>query len=165
MPVMATVFDFGQVGRTVVSRHLLLAYDDLFSIEYFNRRLQPYWRHRGVETSEMLRLAARDYPVLAERCRGFGEKLLATLRRAGGDAYAQLAILAYRQTLAAHKLVADFDGTPLYFSKENFSNGSIDTVDVTYPSSPFFLLFNTTLLKAQLVPILDYAASGRWPWP
>ena len=67
--------------------------------------------------------------------------------------------------MAAHKLVADFDGTPLYFSKENFSNGSIDTVDVTYPSSPFFLLFNPSLLEAQLRPIMDYAGNPRWPFP
>jgi hypothetical protein len=39
--------------------------------------------------------------------------------KAGGEKYAPLSIAAYWQTLAAHKLAADFDGTPLYFSKEN----------------------------------------------
>ena len=77
--------------------------------------------------------------------------------KAGGTHYAQLCALAYRQCVAAHKLVADKDGTPLYFSKENFSNGCIATVDVTCPSCPFFLLFNTKLLAGQLIPILDYA--------
>jgi len=165
MPVMATVFDLGQVSAAPVSRHLLLAYDDSFSIEYFNRKLRPYWRRGGMEASDLLRAAERDYAALARRCRRFDDELTEDLKHAGGEAYARLATLAYRQALAAHKLVADFDGTPLYFSKENFSNGCIATVDVTYPSSPFFLLFNPALLKGQVQPILDYASSPRWRFP
>src|ERR1044072_6570781 len=90
---------------------------------------------------------------------------MADLRAAGGEEYARVAALAFRQTVAAHKLTADWDGTPLFFSKENFSNGSIDTVDVTYPSAPFFLLFNPQLLNAQLEPVFDYAGSARWKFP
>jgi hypothetical protein len=87
------------------------------------------------------------------------------MRRLGGDDYAYLTSLVFRQTIAAHKLVADVDGTPMLFSKENASNGCIDTVDVTYPSSPFFLLFNPRLLQAQLEPLMRYAALPRWHFP
>ncbi len=87
---------------------------------------------------------------------------MADLDKAGGAHYAELCALAFRQCVAAHKLVADKDGSPLYFSKENFSNGCIDTVDVTCPSCPFFLLLNTKLLAGQLIPILDYASMPRW---
>ena len=83
----------------------------------------------------------------------------------GGEDFANLAVLSYRQCLAAHKLAADFDGTPIMLSKENFSNGCIGTVDVLYPAAPFFYVFNTELLKAQIRPLLIYGASSRWKWP
>jgi hypothetical protein len=163
--ILAARFDLGSVGPAPVSRFLMVAYDDLFSIQYFQRNLRPWWRRKGAGAGELLANAARDFPSLAERCRRFDQELTASLIEAGGRKYADVAILAHRQTLAAHKLAADIDNTPLLFSKENFSNGCIATVDVTYPSAPFFLAFSPALLKAMLTPIFDYAARPRWPWP
>jgi hypothetical protein len=161
-PVLACTFELGKVGAEPVSRHLLLAYDDGYAIEYFHEKLRPYWRRDGTELPELLRRAERDYAALAGRCKKFDAELMADLEKAGGPHYARLCALAYRQCVAAHKLVAAKDGTPLYFSKENFSNGCIATVDVTYPSCPFFLLFNPRLLAGQLIPILEYASMPRW---
>jgi hypothetical protein len=118
-----------------------------------------------MNAADLVATALHDYPELRERCARYDAELMDDLRAAGGPEYAALASLAFRQCVAAHKLVADADGAPLFFSKENFSNGCIGTVDVAYPSSPFFLLFNLDLLQAQLTPILDYAASPRWPFP
>ena len=86
-------------------------------------------------------------------------------RNAGGQQYAELCALVYRQTMAAHKLVTDSEGNLMYFSKENFSNGSIGTVDITYPSSPMYLCYNTDLLKGMMSPIFEYSHSGRWKKP
>ncbi len=163
-PVLAVTFKLGSVGSTPTSRYLMLAYDDLFSLQYFQRDLRPYWRRNGWTAADLLTNAAKDYNSLAKRSRQFDEEITAALTKSGGEKYAQLAILAFRQTLAAHKLVADIDGSPLYMSKENFSNGCIDTVDVLYPSAPFFLLFNPKLLKAEMTPIFDYASLPRWRW-
>ncbi|MDB5319255.1 MAG: glutaminase [Phycisphaerales bacterium] len=165
-PVLATVTEFGIVKQDVVSKHLMIAYDDDYSIEYMKEKLRPWWKRNGMTSEQLLTAADKDYEKLAKACVQFDEQLANDLFAAGGEKYARLCALAYRQCLAAHKLVASTDGkTPLLFSKENFSNGCIDTVDVTYPSAPFFLLFNPTLLKGQLTPILDYAAGDRWKFP
>jgi hypothetical protein len=164
-PVLAYAVDLGSVGAQPASRYLMLAYDDLYSIEFFQRRERAWWRRKGWEASDLIRAARQEHDSLLARGRKFDEELEADLRKAGGSDYAHLATLAYRQTLAAHKLVADADGTAMFFPKENFSNGCIATVDVIYPSAPFTLLFNPALLQAQIEPVMEYARMQRWPWP
>src|SRR5205823_11842805 len=111
-PVLAWSFDMGDVGNSAVSRHVALAYDDLFSVSYLERRLRPYWRRNGTEAAEMLRSALREYESLEQRCTAFDQELFADLRYVGGEDYARLAALAFPQTLAAHKLTVDIDNTP-----------------------------------------------------
>ena len=162
---LAFSIDLGTVSAQPASRYLMIAYDDLYSIEYFHREERPWWRRNGADAASLLRDGRRDHDTLLRRSESFDKELISDLQKAGGEEYARIATLAYRQTLAAYKLVADIDGTPMFFPKENFSNGCIATVDVIYPAAPFALLFNPTLLKAQLQPVLDYARMGRWKWP
>jgi hypothetical protein len=156
---------FGKVSSKPVSHWLVLAYDDEYSIQYFKHNLRPYWRRNGDDAAALLKKSAAEYESLKKRCEKFDAELMATLTKAGGPQYARLCALAYRQCYAANKVVADGNGQPLMFPKENFSNGCIGTVDVIYPMAPQFLLFSPSLAKAMLVPILDYAASPRWRWP
>ncbi len=163
--VLAAHLPLGKVAAAPVSRWLILAYDDLFSIQYAKQNLRPYWRRHGWEAIDLLQAAARDYPALQQRCARFDEELMADLTRAGGENYAQLAALAYRQCFAAGKFAADANGQPLQFSKENHSNGCIATSDVFYPMAPQFLLFGPSLAKSFIVPFMNYAASPRWKFP
>jgi hypothetical protein len=163
--VAAVTFDLGDVGSSAVSRHLLLAYDDEYSITFFRQNLRPYWRRNGLDAAGLLKKAESDYASLQRRCKAFDTELMADLTKVGGEKYARLCALAYRQGLAAQKVVADKNGQPLVFSKENFSNGCIATVDIIYPTAPQLLLFSPTLAKASLVPVLKYASSERWKFP
>ncbi|MES2390331.1 MAG: DUF4965 domain-containing protein [Acidobacteriota bacterium] len=162
---LAAMIPLGRVGAKPVSKFAMLAHTQTWAIEYLGRRLREYWQRDGMTEGQLLVAAAKEYPSLDARGVKFDDELTADMRKAGGEDYAYLTALLFRQTIAAHKLVADVDGTPFLFSKENDSNGCIDTVDVTYPSSPFFLLFNPELLKAQLEPLMRYAAMPRWKFP
>ena len=155
---LAVELPLGNVGASPVARHVLLAYTETYAIEYLGRRLHPYWQRNGMTEGAMLSAAEKDYVALEQRGAAFDRALEADMQKVGGADYAYLTALLFRQTLAAHKLVADVDGTPMLFPKENDSNGCIGTVDVIYPSSPFFLLFNPKLLQAQLEPLMRYAA-------
>jgi hypothetical protein len=163
-PVLAYRFDLGKVGSASVSRHLVLAYDEGFSIQYLYRWLRPYWRKNGDTAGGLLDKSLRDYESLNTRCQQFDDELAADMNRVGGEEYAQMASLAYRESFAAQGLAADYDGTALSFPKENSSCGCVSTVDVIYPASPILLLFNTRLLKGSMTPVMTYANTYHWPF-
>jgi hypothetical protein len=163
-PVLAFVFDLGQVSSPV-TRQVIVAYDEIYAIKYFGRKLLPYWRRNGATAAQMLQKAAHDYPQLARRCAEFDEQLTTDATKAGGAKYAQMCALAYRQCACACGLAADANKQPLFFTKENTSNGDIATVDVFFPMDPQWVLLSPALAKATLVPILSYAASWHWKFP
>ena len=140
----------------------LFAYDDIESIEYFKKPLKSYWNRNGKTILEALEEANNDYEKTLEMCNEFSEKLYKDAVNAGGEEYAELLLLAYRQVMAAHKLVLDENGEILYVSKECNSNGCAVTVDVSYPSTPVYLLYNPELVKGMMRPIYKYAQSDEW---
>jgi hypothetical protein len=164
-PHLAAALTFGAVGAEPVTRHLLVSYTEGYAIQYLERNLRPYWQRNKMPVEEMLDLAEQQYSSLESRGSAFDSELTADLTKTGGEHYAAIAILSYRQAIAAHKLVADVNGDPMLFAKENFSNGCIATVDVLYPSAPLFLFFQPKLLEAQLRPVLEYSALARWKFP
>jgi len=164
--MLNTVVVLGKVGATEKEQFFLLGYDDQYSIQYFNNNLRPWWKTEYNETiGNELAKAAKNYKIILKKCKAFNESLRNDLEKAGGRTYADLCVLAYRQSVAAHKLVKSPQGDLLFLSKENFSNGSINTVDVTYPSAPLFLAYNPELMKGMLNGIFYYSESGKWKKP
>lgn len=166
MPAMAYTDDLGKVGTDGKSGFLMLGYDDIYAIEYFYQPRMAYWKHDGkVSIFDAFERAKANYASVMERCRAYDEMILNDAEKAGGKEYSELCALAYRQVIAAHKLFKDADGNLLFFSKENNSNGCINTVDLTYPSAPLFLAYNPELQKGMMTSIFEYSASGRWNKP
>lgn len=143
----------------------MFAYDDLgASINYFGKQLSSYWNKDGKTIEEAITEAAADYYALMEKCDKFSLDMYEKALAAGGEKYAELLSLAYRQVIAAHKLAVDDNGDILYISKECFSNGCAATVDVSYPSIPLYLYYNTELIKGMLRPIYKFASSDAWKY-
>src|SRR5690606_12237773 len=161
-----TEIPFGRVGDQAVEKFVELGYDEELSIQYFGENLRPWWNRTGNRTMEdQLRQAATDYQETMKRSREFDDKVYQDALRSGGEEYAHLCILAYRQSIAAHTLVESPKGEVLWLSKENNSGGFINTVDVTYPSAPLYLLYNPELLEGMLTGIFYFSESGKYPHP
>ncbi len=163
--MMSTEIFFSKIKSVPVEKTILLAYDDLYSIQYFGQNLQAWWKKNFASTEEMIKRSLEDYGKIAEQCGQFDQQLYDDAVKAGGGQYARLCVLAYRQSLAAHKLVRGPNDEILFPQKENFSNGSIWTVDVTYPSAPLTLIYNPDLLKGMVEPLFYYSESGKWTKP
>jgi hypothetical protein len=164
-PVIACALPLGEVGDQLIRRFLILAYDDIYSIEYMHTKLRPWWWKEYGSFEQMLEYCARHCGSLVRKCEVLDAELAGDARRIGGNRYADLIGLSYRHVFASGKIVAGPNGEPWYFNKECFSNGCVDTVDVSYPASPFFALFEPALLKGMTEPVFEFAASDKWKWP
>jgi len=165
-----TIIPFGSVGRSFVQKHISIGYDDLYSVEFFNFQLKPWWSADATKTvgktlEKELNKGEEEYDAVMKKCDAFNKVLYNDAVKAGGAKYAALCVLAYRQSIAAHVLVKSPHGDILFLSKENFSNGSINTVDVTYPSAPLYLTYAPKLMEGMLNGIFYYSESGKWKKP
>jgi hypothetical protein len=161
-----TILQFDGLSSQPAEQYIMLGYDDGYSVQYFEQNLPAWWKQSaGASIEKELADAAAQYKSITGRCEAFDKKLYADALQSGGEEYAALCVLAYRQSISAHKLTKSPEGEILFLSKENFSNGSINTVDVTYPSAPLYLIYNPDLLKGMLNGIFYYSESGKWKKP
>lgn len=144
------------------SAELVIAYDDLLSINYFGDWKRAYWTSQYGTILDAIQAAFEDKKDTLSKAAALDNAIEAKAASIGGDSYVFLCNLSYRQSIAAHKLILDNDGNTVFLSKENDSNGCIGTADVSYPSVPLFLMMNPELVKGMLRPIFRFAACDIW---
>ena len=164
-PAMSYLHELGKVDSEGKRSFTMLGYDDIYCIQYMNDNRQAYWRQnpQGRNTiQQRFSNLQENYESIMMRCRALDEKIYDDGLKAGGRQYAEILSASYRQVISAHKLTTDKDGRLLFMSKENNSGGFINTLDITYPSAPLFLIYNTDLLKGMMTPVFQYSATGKW---
>ena len=163
-PLLCYTHDFGRTGSA--ASYMMVGYDEVQDIEYMFHRYKAYWTHEGtVSIFQLFRRMNSQYASIMQRCQDFDRRIYDDAFQVGGAHYAEMLSGVYRHVIAAHKLFQDDEGNLLFFSKENNSNGCVNTVDLTYPEAPLFLCYNPELQKAMMTSILDYSYSGRWTKP
>ena len=138
-----------------------VGFDEGLAIEYFGQKLPPFWREKWTDLRQAMLDCYQNRDALFAALQQQSDTLLADAAPFG-SAYQSILTAAARQILAAHKLVRSPEGELLYLSKECHSNGCINTVDVSYPAVPFFLLYRPELVKAMLTGIFTFASAPLW---
>lgn len=159
MPMLVFCNNLGKVEEA--RDFMMIGYDEVFDIQYMNKNYKAYYARDGKTIFDAFDEMRTDYDSIMERCRQLDKMIYDDALAAGNKKYAEALAGNYRLVMAAHKLFQDDKGNTLYFSKENKSNGCVNTVDLTYPESPLYLLYNPELQKGMVLSILDYALSDQ----
>ena len=150
---------------SALDMRLMIGYDESVSVEYFGFPAKPWYGRSGQTlVGQMADLLIRREWVL-KKCLEQDELVEREAERLGGDDYRLIAAAAYRQSIAAHKLIADDQGQMVFLSKENDSNGCIGTADLAYPAAPLFLKYNPELVTAMCRPLMRFALCAVWTSP
>ena len=150
-------------GRKDSKGVITVGYDEIHPIQYFGDSLDECYKKDFATFEEMLADSDARYDEIKALCDKFDAELTDEASKLGDD-YKNIVTLAYRQAIAAHKLVKDNVGNVIFLSKECYSNGCIGTLDVTYPSIPMFLKYNPELVLGMLRPIIKFAESDAWKY-
>lgn len=158
--------DFNWVTAEKQSSFSMMGYDEIKDIEFFGKQYKAYWAHDGkVTIYDAFDKLRKNYEEIMAKCRAQDKTIYDDGMKSGGEKYAEILAGSYRLVIAAHKLFVDDENHLMFFSKENNSNGSVNTVDLTYPSAPLFLAYNPELSKAMMTSIFEYSKTGRWEKP
>ena len=160
MPQLSFMHDFGTVGQA--SSYMMFGYDEIYDMRYMDVNYKGYWARNGKTIQQAFAEFQESYDDIMTRCKAQDQIIYDDGLASGNAKYAEVLCASYRHCIAAHKIFQDNKGNLLFFSKENNSNGCVNTVDLTYPSAPLFLLYNTDLMKGMCTSILDYCQSSRW---
>ncbi len=160
MPQLSFLHNFGKVSQAC--SYMMFGYDEIYDMRYMDVNYKGYWARNGKTIQQAFSEFQQNYDNIMTRCKAQDKIIYDDGLAAGNVKYAELLCASYRQCIAAHKIFEDNKGNLLFFSKENNSNGCVNTVDLTYPSAPLFLLYNTELMKGMCTSIFDYCESNRW---
>ncbi|KAF7590514.1 hypothetical protein BBP40_002702 [Aspergillus hancockii] len=124
--------------------------------------MRPLWRSWFTNVEALLSFHYHDLANAGALASDYSKQLAKDAYQSGADDYVDIVTLTARQVMGA----TTFAGTPedpILFLKEISSNGNFQTIDVIFPSFPFFLYTNPRWLAYLLEPLIEHMLSGQYP--
>lgn len=124
--------------------------------------MKPLWASYFASPTDLLTFHYFDFHNAFKLANNYAIQLAKDAFASGSDDYVDIVALSARQVLGA----TEFSGTPdnpILFMKEISSNGNFQTIDVIFPSFPFFLYTNPRWLAYLLEPLIEHMLSGQYP--
>ena len=124
--------------------------------------MKPFWQSHLPTTADVLTFHYFDYEHASSLAWAYSHQLNKDALASGAEDYADIVALSARQVIGS----TVFSGTaenPILFLKEISSNGNFQTIDVIFPSFPFWLYTNPRWLAYLLEPLIEHMLSGQYP--
>jgi hypothetical protein len=124
--------------------------------------MRPLWESWFPSTEQLLNFHYNDHAAASALASNYSAQLAKDAYLSGAEDYVDIVALSARQVMGA----TQFSGTPddpILFLKEISSNGNFQTIDVIFPSFPFFLYTNPRWLAYLLEPLIEHMLSGQYP--
>ena len=124
--------------------------------------MRPLWASWFSSVESLLSFHYLDYRNAAKLAGEFSARIEKDAKKSGSESYADVLALTARQVIGA----TTFSGTPddpILFIKEISSSGNFQTIDIMFPTYPFFLYTNPRWLAYMLEPTIEHTLSGQYP--
>ncbi|KAL9126247.1 MAG: hypothetical protein Q9217_004680 [Psora testacea] len=124
--------------------------------------MRPLWASWFHSVESLLEFHYMDFHNARKLASNYSSQLAKDAYESGSEDYVDIAALTARQVIGS----TSFSGTPdnpILFIKEISSNGNFQTIDVIFPSFPFFLYTNPRWLAYMLEPLIEHTLSGQYP--
>lgn len=161
-------YRLGEIGQPTTVRYAVGIVREN-AVNYFGAPQTHYYRSLYPDTPSAMNHFFDDYDAAASEGATLDSTIRDTAAVLGGWNYSDILAISTRQVLGGIDITipADtLDTTQVQaFIKEISSDGNTNTIDIIFPTFPFFYVFAPDYIKLLLNPVLRYLASGRYPNP
>lgn len=123
--------------------------------------MRPLWASY-FSSEQLLTFHYFDYETASALANNYSAQLAVDAYESGAVDYVDIVALSARQVMGSTSFVGIADD-PIIFMKEISSDGNTQTIDVLFPSFPFFLYSNPQWLAYMLEPLIEHMLSGQYP--